>query len=94
MATGSVSLINVGSASVLSSSDRIFCNSNSAVKQTSANGAFAQTVVSVSKLLIGNSTAPANSTANVVKGSFWYDTDYLYIATANSVIKRVALSSF
>lgn len=57
--------------------------------------------VTVSNLL-GNSTAnvvvynatPANSTITVKKGTLLFDSDYLYIATANNVLKRVGLSSF
>jgi len=52
--------------------------------------------------LLGNSTAnvvifnstPANSTITVKKGTLMFDTSYLYIATANNTLKRVALSSF
>lgn len=57
--------------------------------------------LSVSNLL-GNSSAnvviqnvtPANSTITVKKGTVMFDTSYLYIATANNVLKRVSLSSF
>ena len=52
--------------------------------------------------LLGNSAAnvvirnvsPANSTITVTKGTIFFDTSYLYIATANNTLKRVALSSF
>lgn len=37
---------------------------------------------------------PANSTITSTGGTFWYDSNYLYIAVANNVVKRVALSSF
>lgn len=37
---------------------------------------------------------PANSTVTVVKGTIYYDSNYLYVATANNTLKRVALSSF
>jgi hypothetical protein len=55
------------------------------------------------KNLFGNSTvnvaitsiSPSNSTMTAVKaGSIFYDSSYIYIAVANNVIKRVALSSF
>lgn len=37
---------------------------------------------------------PANSTITVTKGKLWIDSSYLYVATANNTVKRVALSSF
>lgn len=52
--------------------------------------------------LLGNSSAnvviynstPANSTITVKKGTLMFDSSYLYVATANNTLKRVALSSF
>ncbi len=53
--------------------------------------------------LFGNSTAnvaitsitPSNSTVTVVKaGSIFYDSNYIYIAVANNIVKRAALSLF
>ena len=53
--------------------------------------------------LFGNSSAnvkltslsPANSTMTAIKaGVIFYDQSYLYIAVANNVVKRVALSLF
>ena len=38
---------------------------------------------------------PANSSAlTVLSGTLLYDSSYLYIATANNTVKRVALSTF
>lgn len=39
-------------------------------------------------------STPANSTITVKQGTIFCDSDYLYIATANSVVKRISLSSF
>lgn len=52
--------------------------------------------------LLGNSAAnvviqnvtPANGTITVKKGTIMFDSTFLYIATANNVIKKVALSAF
>ena len=52
--------------------------------------------------LLGNSSAnvviynstPANSTITVKKGTLMFDSDYLYIATANNTLKRVSLTAF
>lgn len=40
-------------------------------------------------------TTPANSSALIISsGTLLYDSSYLYIAVANNIVKRVALSSF
>lgn len=49
--------------------------------------------ISANTLKLAIST-PANSTVNVVQGTFYFDTDYAYFAVANNVLKRVALSAF
>jgi hypothetical protein len=48
---------------------------------------------SAANVVIYNST-PANSTITVKKGTLMFDTSYLYVATANNTLKRIALSSF
>jgi hypothetical protein len=37
---------------------------------------------------------PANSTIIVSSGTFMYNSNYLYIAIADNLLKRVAISSF
>lgn len=49
---------------------------------------------SANTVIVRKNSTPANSTANCVKGEIWNDGTYLYVATANNVIKRVTLSSF
>ena len=52
--------------------------------------------------LLGNSSAnvviqnvtPSNGTITVTKGTIMFDSSFIYIATANNVIKKVALSAF
>ena len=44
-------------------------------------------------VVIYNST-PANSTITVKKGTLMFDTSYLYVATANNTLKRIALTAF
>ena len=44
-------------------------------------------------VVIYNST-PANSTITVKKGTILFDSSYLYVATANNTLKRVALTAF
>ena len=48
------------------------------------------------QLVVRDTTvAPANSTSMVVeKGRVWFDANYVYVATANNVVKRAALSTF
>ena len=48
---------------------------------------------SAANVVIYNAT-PANSTITVKKGTLMFDTSYLYVATANNTLKRIALSSF
>jgi hypothetical protein len=45
-------------------------------------------------VVIYNTTAPANSAITVKKGTIMFDSDYLYIATANNTLKRLALTAF
>jgi hypothetical protein len=94
MATGSVSLINVASVVSLATTDSLFVNSNNSVRQANANEVFSNSNVEVLTLLVGNNVTPANSSSNAEQGTFWFDSSYIYVATANNVIKRVALSSF
>jgi hypothetical protein len=44
-------------------------------------------------VVIYNAT-PANSTITVKKGTLTFDSDYLYVATANNTLKRIALTAF
>jgi hypothetical protein len=51
--------------------------------------------VSSNGIVITNKLTPANSTVSgIPAGKFFYDNNYLYIRTANTVTKRIALSSF
>ncbi len=64
------------------------------VKASNAFGNSNVTFITTKLILSNNSTTPSNSTANCVKGEIWFDSSYVYFATANNVIKRVALTSF
>lgn len=57
-----------------------------------ANGVTNTCQLSVVSIFSPNT--PANSTITIQKGSVLYDSNYLYIATANNTLKRVALSAF
>jgi uncharacterized protein YjiK len=50
-------------------------------------------VVANTLILTGNNT-PTNSSVPVVKGTLFYDTNFLYIAVENNVLKRVSLEGF
>lgn len=50
--------------------------------------------VSAQAIIMMNTSTPANSTPAVVEGTIWADNNYLYVATANNLIKRVSLSTF
>jgi hypothetical protein len=53
-------------------------------------------VLSANTLVIRKKQTPLSSTGElgITEGTFWYDANYLYIATANNTLKRVALSTF
>jgi len=71
------------------------------VAHTAANGVTNTYSLALTTLL-GNSAAnvvirnatPANSSISVSQGTLFYDNTYLYIATANNVLKRVPLDNF
>lgn len=52
-------------------------------------------VVVTNTLFISTKSTPANSSAMTINaGAMFYDSSYLYIATANNTLKRIGLSSF
>ena len=59
-----------------------------------ANTTISQLEITGDRVVIQNTKTPASSTITITKGSIFFDTNYLYVATANNTIKRVALSSF
>jgi hypothetical protein len=58
---------------------------------TIINGTF---VANTDIIRVSTSKTPANSTSTAIGGSIFWDSDYIYIAVSNNVIKRTALSSF
>ena len=51
--------------------------------------------VTVNILTMANTATPANTNALTLgQGEIFWDADYIYVATANNVVKRAALSSF
>ena len=61
---------------------------------TAINSVTTANRINSNTVYLTNRSTPANSTATVSQGRFWFDATYAYFATANNVIKRVALSSF
>lgn len=58
-------------------------------------GSFVSTSnLTANNLYVTNRSTPANSTASVAGGKMWFDSNYIYVSTANNVIKRVQLQSF
>jgi hypothetical protein len=62
------------------------CNANLVLSNTS--------LMSANVAIIRNANTPANSSITVTRGTIWFDSDFLYVATANNILKRVALESF
>lgn len=51
--------------------------------------------LSANNLIIRRKQTPATSSGTSdLQGSFWFDNNYIYVATANGTIKRAALSTF
>lgn len=70
---------------------------NTAINATfTVNGevSFLTSNTTIANLHITYGSTPSNSSISVLKGKLWFDEDYLYLATANNNLKRVALSSF
>lgn len=53
-----------------------------------------QLTVANNQLRLTTSQTPANSTITKLQGNIFYDSSYIYLATANNTIKRVALTTF
>lgn len=81
-------------------------SSNAITKKVTVSNLFNNTAANVTisntfyltanNILITKNTTPANSTsiASSIKGTFWFDGDYIYVTTANGTIKRATLSTF
>ena len=54
---------------------------------------FANTLTA-NTLVFGKRTTPTSNSDTAANGSMWFDTNYIYCATANNTIKRVLLSTF
>jgi hypothetical protein len=51
--------------------------------------------LSANNFVIRRRATPVSSSGTSdLQGSIWFDTNYIYVATANGTIKRAALSSF
>ena len=66
----------------------LFTNNSSNV--TISNSA----ILSTNTFILRNRQTPANSTITITQGTILFDSDYIYVATANNTLKRVSLSSF
>ena len=58
-----------------------------------ANAVASQNFTANNLFLIYNTT-PSTSGDTVTRGKIWFDSNYIYVATANNTIKRVALTAF
>lgn len=87
-------LVDVSNVNSVSQSDYLFVDASTAVRKAPVGTVFANSSVQFGNVVIKNTSTPANSTANVAAGTIWFDANYVYVAVANSVIKRASLSSF
>jgi hypothetical protein len=73
---------------------------NSLFSSVAANTSFAGTVAAANGIVTLNkaTSVSSNNTTTLLgaglQGSIFWDADYLYIATSNTVVKRVALTDF
>jgi hypothetical protein len=51
-------------------------------------------ILSGNTVIIRRNHTPVTSTDTVTQGTIWWDSSYIYVATANNVIKRATLNSF
>lgn len=68
--------------------------SNVIVTAKFANSVTFTTSLTANNLYINYRTTPTSSTDSVTQGKVWFDNSYIYVATANNTIKRVAISTF
>lgn len=65
------------------------------VTRFGANVAVVNTaLIQANNVRLNSLHTPSSSSANCVKGDVFFDTNYVYVATANNTLKRAALSSF
>lgn len=94
MAGESVRLVDKAVVNAIVATDTLFVTANGVVAQINPPNAFSNVNLKVATLLVGNTATPANSTITVAQGTIWYDANYIYCATANNTLKRVALTAF
>jgi hypothetical protein len=88
---------NLATISVLSANDKlIVCLSNGAVRTANTRSAFSNTSspTVIGNLQFANNATPLSSAVSCSLGQIWADDQYIYVATADNFIKRVALSAF
>jgi hypothetical protein len=90
MADNSKKVSELATASNVASTDRVLV-----LRSPAANASVRTVTFSnfCANIIISN-TAPANSTANGLAGTFAYDSSYVYICVANNTWKRATLTSW
>jgi hypothetical protein len=68
---------------------------NSLFNSYSGNVTIANTAtLSTNNLIIRRNASPANSTIDVNQGTIFFDSNYIYVAVANNLLKRIELETF
>jgi hypothetical protein len=73
-----------GSNTIINGSNTVF-NSNTTMKTL---------VITADKVVVRQSKTPSTNSDSVGQGSIFWDQNYLYVAIANTTIRRVALNTF
>jgi hypothetical protein len=60
----------------------------------SVSNLYYNTTLYVNKVVLLQNNTPANSSINSITNNIWSDGNYIYVATGNNSVKRVALTSF
>lgn len=75
--------------------DDVAVSGNNTTKKITAQNFLTNTsVISANLVILNGQQTPANSTITCTEGSIYFDTNYIYVAVANNVLRRVALSAF
>ena len=102
MSNTGVKTSEIPSVNSVSTADKVILvtdvSSSPVTKTTTVGTLFSNTAnlqVIAKTLIINNTATPSNSTATTIQGgTVFFDNNYIYIATSNNIVKRVALSSF
>lgn len=94
MANTDIKISELTQTNTVGNTDLFVLVRNPTTEPTTNTVTFSTLKTVLSSSLVADTT-PANSSAlTIASGTMLHDSNYLYIATANNIVKRVALSLF